>query len=160
MSQLQTTTYGTRATLTCTLASLAAAAYREATEVDNGTDNAVDGILHGIITGGTTPAGAGLLSVFVSGSDGTTTRPGNLSGTDAVVTVAGEQTQWVLAAVIPMDTTSNHAYEFFIGSIAALFGGVMPKKFSVIVLNGSSVALNATGGNHVLAYTPIKYTFT
>lgn len=160
MAQVQTTTYGTRAVLTCTLASLANGAYREATEIDNSSDMADDGVLAGTITTGTTPVAGNTISIFVSGSDGTTARPGNLTGADAVVTPAGEQTQWELARVIPVDATNNHTYEWYVGGLAALFGGVMPKKMSVIFLNSSNVALNATGGNHSVAFTPIKYTYT
>lgn len=154
---VQTTTYGTRVALTISPASIAAGAYRESTEVDNTSTQAVDGILHGIITSGTTPT-ASTISIFVSGSDGTTARPGNLTGTDSTITPAGEQSQFELARVITVDTTSNHTYEFYVGSIAALFGGVMPKKFSVIVLNGTAAALHATAGNHAIAYTPITFT--
>lgn len=154
---VQTTTYGTRVALTITLASLANAAYRESTEVDNSA-GAVDGVLHGKLTTGTTPVSGNTLSIFVSGSDGTTARPGNLTGTDSTITPAGEQTQFVLAGVIPVDATNNHTYEFYVGGLAALFGGVMPKKFSVVVLNSSNVALNATPGNHEINYTPINYT--
>lgn len=159
MAQVQTITPQTRAPLTVTLASLASAAYREATEVDNSTAQAVDGFLTGKITTGTSPV-AGTISIFVSASDGTAARPGNLSGTDAVVTPASEQAQWELARVIPTDATNNHTYEFAIPGLAAIFGGMMPAKFSVIVLNSSGVALNATGGNHEINYTPIKYTWT
>lgn len=160
MSQNQTTTFGTRATLTITLASLANAAYREATEVDNSTDKAVDGLLTGKVTTGTTPTAGNTISIYVSASDGTAARPGNLAGADGGVTPAGEQTQWELARVIPVDATSNHTYEFAISGLAAIFGGVMPKKFSVIFLNSSGATLNATGGNHELNYTPITYTWT
>lgn len=156
---VQTITYGTRTSLTISLASLASGAFREATEVDNTTTQAVDGFLHAKITMQTAVNG-NTITIYVSGSDGTTVRPGNLSGTDAVVTPAGEQTQWEIARIIPVDATANHQYDFFIGSIAALFGGVMPKKFSVIVLNGSGAALNATGSNHDIEYTPITYTVT
>ena len=153
----QTTTYGTRAALTITLASLANAAYRESTEVDNSSDKAVDGVLHGVVTLGTTPTNNTSITIYVSGSDGTTTRPGNLTGTDSTITPSGEQTQFEIARIIATDNTNNHAYEWYVGSIAALFGGVMPKKFSVIVLNSSGAALNATGGNHSVNYTPINY---
>lgn len=155
---VQTTTYGTRATVTISPASIAAAAFRESTEIDNSSTLAVDGILHGLITTGTAPAAGGTLTVYVAGSDGTSTRVGNLTGTDSTITPAGEETQFEIARIIACDTTSNHAYEFFVGSIAACFGGVMPKKFSIIVKNGTSVALNATGGNHTMFYTPITYT--
>lgn len=155
---VQTTTYGTRAALTITLASLGNAAYRESTEVDNSSTTAVDGVLHGKITTGTTPTTGTTITVYVSGSDGTTARPGNLTGTDSTITPATEQAQFEIARIIPVDSTSNHTYEFYVGSVASLFGGVMPKKFSVIVLNSTAVALNATGGNHDIEYTPITYT--
>src|SRR4051812_6768798 len=154
----QNVAFGTRAALTITLASLGNGTYREATEVDNSTELAVDGILHGVITTGTSPTNTNPITVYVAGSDGTTARLGNMTGTDSTITPAGEQTQFEIARVISVDGTSNHSYEFYVGSIAALFGGVMPKKFSVIVLNGSGVALNATGGNHSIAYTPVHYT--
>lgn len=153
----QNIAFGTRVALTISPASIAAGAYRESTEVDNSSDKAVDGILHGIITAGTTPT-ASTISIFVAGSDGTTARVGNLTGTDSTITPAGEQSQFELARVIAVDATSNHSYEFYVGSIAAFFGGVMPKKFSVIVLNGTAAALHATAGNHAIAYTPITYT--
>lgn len=154
----QNPAYGTRATVTISPASIANGAYRESTEIDNSSTLAVDGMLHGVVTTGTSPVAGNTISIFVSGSDGTTARPGNLTGTDSTITPAGEQTQFVLAAVIPVDATNNHAYEYFIGGLAALFGGMMPKKFSVIILNSSGAALNATGGNHSLFYTPITYT--
>lgn len=153
----QTTNYGTRTALTITLASLGTGAYREATEVDNSSSPAVDYMVHGKITTGTSPTVNTSITVYVSGSDGTTARPGNLTGTDSTITPAGEQTQFEIARIISVDATSNHTYEFFIGSVAALFGGVMPKKWSVIVLNSSGVALHATGSNHDIEVTPVKY---
>jgi hypothetical protein len=153
----QTTNYGTRAALTITLASLGNGSYREATEVDNSSSPAVDYLVHGKITTGTSPTANTSITVYVSGSDGTTARPGNLTGADSTITPAGEQTQFEIGRIIAIDSTSNHTYEFYIGSVAALFGGVMPKKFSVIVLNSSGVALNATGGNHDIEVTPVKF---
>lgn len=153
----QTTNYGTRAALTITLASLGSGAYREATEIDNSSGLAVDAVLAGKITTGTSPTVGTSITVYVSGSDGTTVRPGNLTGTDSTITPAGEQTQFEIARIIAVDATSNHQYEFYVGSVAALFGGVLPKKWSVIVLNSSGVALNATGGNHDIEVTPIKF---
>lgn len=154
----QNPAYGTRAALTCTLASLANGSYREATEVDNSSTLADDYVLAGKITTGTSPTASTSITVYVSGSDGTSARPGNLSGSDAGVTTSGEQTQWRVACVIPTDNTSNHTYEFYVPSIAACFDGLMPKKFSVVVLNSSGVALNSTAGNHDLEVTPITFT--
>lgn len=153
----QTTSYGTRAALTITLASLGNGSYRESTEIDNSSSPAVDAVLHGKITTGTSPTTATSITVYVSGSDGTTARPGNLTGSDSTITPAGEQTQFEIGRIIAVDNTSNHTYEFYIGSVAALFGGVLPKKWSVIVLNSSGVAFNATGSNHDIEVTPVKY---
>lgn len=148
--------YGTRAQLTISPQSIAAGAFRESTEVDNSSTLAIDGELHGKIMTGTSPAANGTITVYVSGSDGTTTRPGTLTGTDSTITPAGQEAQFEVARIIPCSTSSNVSYPFFVGSIATLFGGAMPKKFSVIVKNGTSVALNATGGNHEIWYTPLK----
>ena len=147
--------YGTRAAVTITLASLANAAYRESNEIDNSSTLAIDAMLAGKVTTGTSPTTATSITIYVSASDGTTARPGNLTGSDAGVTPAGEQTQWEIGRIIAVDNTSNHTYEWCIPSVAALFGGILPKKYSVVVLNSSGVALNATGGNHELNVTPI-----
>lgn len=154
----QNVVYGTRAALAITLTSLANGAYRESTEVDNSSTLADDVVIAGTITAGTTPTLGNTISIYVSGSDGTTARPGNLTGTDSTITPAGEQTQFVLAAVIPVDATTGHVYEFYIGSLAALFGGIVPKKWSLIVLNSSAVALNAAGNTNQIFQTPITFT--
>lgn len=155
---VQTTTYGTRTALTITLASLGNGSYRESTEVDNSSTQAIDCMLHGKITTGTSPTANSSITVYVGGSDGTTARVANMTGTDSTITPSGEQTQLEIARIISVDNTSNHTYEFFVGSMAALFGGVMPKKWSVVVLNNSGVAFNATGSNFDIEYTPITYT--
>ena len=153
----QASNYGTRTAITISPASLANGAYRESTEIDNSSTLAVDAIVHGKITTGTGPTVNTSITVYVAGSDGTGARMGNMTGTDSTITPAGEQTQFEIGRIIAVDATSNHTYEFYIGSVAALFGGVMPKKWSLVVLNSSGAALNATTGNHEAYYTPIKY---
>lgn len=155
----QTISYGTRATLTCTLTGVTTGSYRESAERDNTTDKAVDDMLTGKITTGTTPTVDTTISVLVWAGDGTI-RAGGLTGADAAWTPAGEDKQLAVGAVIVVDATSNHTYEFAVPSIAALFGGVLPKKWGVVVYNATGATLNGTGSNHELAYTPIKYDFT
>lgn len=150
MAQL---TYGTRTTITITLASLATASYRESNEVDNTTARYLDVILAGKITTGTTPT-AGTIYVYVWGGDGTI-RAAGVSGSDAAWTAAGEDAQLRLAAIIPTDATSNHVYEF-LAPLAQYFGGAMPPKWGCVVYHDTAVALNATAGNHVLAYTGVS----
>ena len=63
-----------------------------------------------------------------------------------------------LAAVMETGTTSDRTYWFGPVSVAALFGGRMPKQFVVWVAHNSGVNLNATGGNHALWITPVYET--
>jgi hypothetical protein len=154
----QTTNYGTRATLACTLASLANNSMRESVARDNTTDKAVDDMVTGKITTGTSPLVDTTITVYIWAGD-TTINAGGVTGADAAYTPAGEDKQFAVGAVIVVDATNNHTYEFAIPSIAALFGGVLPLKWGFVIYNTSGVALHATAGNHSLAYTPIKYDF-
>jgi hypothetical protein len=56
-------------------------------------------------------------------------------------------------ARITVDATSDRSYDFAEVSIARLFNGV-PRHWGIFVLNGSGVALNATGSNHLINMKP------
>jgi hypothetical protein len=148
-------------THTITLASLASdtnvVAGRAGTAIDNAaTDDAMDAVLGGFITTGTSPTASRQIEVWVFGSYDGTTYAGDASGTDANLTPSAKATM-KLAHVIPTDATSNKKYSFCVGSVAALFGGVMPRKWGVYVVHNTGVALHATGGNHEVKHTPVKY---
>ena len=57
-------------------------------------------------------------------------------------------------------TASDRTYPFAPVSVAALFGGELPKQFLVFVVHNTGVALNGTGGNHVLSVTPVNQTLS
>jgi hypothetical protein len=64
-----------------------------------------------------------------------------------------------LAAVCNIvSTSSNLVYPIEIGSVAALFGGFMPKKFVLFLAHNTGVNLNASG--HVANVHPIYQTVT
>ncbi len=156
-----TPSYGTSAALTMTLASLASdtslIAGREATAVDNTSDLAVDSLVGGKVTTGTSPTASRQIEVWAIGSyDGTALSAG-ATGSDANFSPTGEKTLLKLLTIIPTDATSNHSYEWGPFSIAQAFGGTMPKKWSVYIVHNTGVALNATGTNHEVKYTPVKY---
>lgn len=153
----QNIAYGTRNTITFSPASLGNGSYRESNEVDNSSNLYVDALVTGKLTTGTSPTNNGTVTVFVWGGDSTIRGGGNVTGADAALTPAGEDKQMRIAAVIVNDATSNHTYEFAF-TVAQLFGGILPKKWGVVVLNSSGVALNATAGNHDLAYQGVTYT--
>lgn len=158
--------YVASSALTITLASLGSSstwlAGRESTAVDNSTNKYLDYLLAGIVTVGTTPTASTEIRIHVVAMRDDSTWPDVFDGTDSAETVtsAGVGSGFLkLAAVMLVDaTTSDRGYWFGPVSVAALFGGVCPRKFVVFVSHNSVAALNATGGNHVLSITPVTTT--
>jgi hypothetical protein len=155
--------------LTISLASLASGssgvftAGQESTAVDNTSNLDVDHLLSGVIRAGTSPTSSRYINVYVyaniSSSSGTPTYPDVLDGTDSAETFTSANVMngiVKLAASMISDSTSNRDYFFGPVSVAQLFGGVLPKFWGVFVAHDTAVALNATGGNHVLTYERIQ----
>jgi len=158
--------YASSSALTITLASLATSstwiAGRQSDNVDNTTNKYLDYLLAGRVTVGTTPTSGTEIRVYVVALRDDSTWPDSVGAADAAWSSSTEGTRdgYVrLAAIMRVDsTTSNRAYDFGPVSVASLFGGSCPKKFAVIVTHNTAVNLNATGGNHSLAVTPVYAT--
>lgn len=149
-----------------TLASLASSATwavgRESAAVDNTTTKYEDFLLSGKVTTGTAPT-AGVIEVWVVGLMEDATWPDVFAGADAGRTVAVpvadvKAAELKLAGVVNTDTTANRTYWFAPISVASLFGGVLPKKFSIFVTHSTVAVLHATGTNHAFWVTPIYRT--
>lgn len=154
--------YGSSTALTLSLASLATSSTllvgRESTAVDNTGTLAIDYLVGGKVTTGTSPTG-GVIEIWAVGSYDGTTYVAGATGSDAGLTLTQpEKVQLRLLAVIDCDTTSNHTYEWGVCSIAAAFGGIVPKKWSLFVVHSSGVNLNSTAGNHEAKYTAVTLT--
>ena len=154
--------YTASSAVTITLASLASDANllagRESTAIDNSSNLFLDYLLAGQITTGTTPTTAKEIRVYVVGIANDTTYPDVFDGTDSAETVTTaniRDSACKLAAVMATTATSNEVNWFGPISVASLFGGVVPLKFVVFVVHNTAVALNATGGNHVISITPV-----
>ncbi|HRD87256.1 MAG TPA: hypothetical protein PK752_03205 [Accumulibacter sp.] len=156
-------------TLTISLASLASGsagvftAGQESTAVDNTSNLDVDHLLSGVIRAGTSPTASRYINVYVyaniSSASGTPTYPDVLDGTDSAETFTSANVMngiVKLAASMISDSTSNRDYFFGPVSVAQLFGGSLPKFWGVFVAHDTAVALNATGGQHVLTYERIQ----
>jgi hypothetical protein len=151
--------YRASSDLTISLASLASSATwvagRESSLYDNSSNLDIDARLAGKITVGTTPTTNTQICVWVAAEQKDAVWPDVLDGTDSAETWTNAEMRDAsakLAAVINVvSTTSDLAYPFECGSVAALFGGFMPKKFVVFVAHNCGAALNATGGNHVIS---------
>ena len=146
-------------THTITLASLATSstlvAGREGTAIDNGTDDALDAMVGGFVTTGTGPT-AGQIEIWVYGSYDGTSYSGGATGSDAALTPQ-TKTLLRLLTVIPTTTTANQKYTWGPFSVAAAFGGTMPRKWGCWVTHSTVAALNSTGSNHEIKHTPVRY---
>lgn len=157
--------YAASSNLTITLASLASdtnlLAGRESSEVVNTANLYVDYLLSGKITTGTSPTTARVIEVWVVGLLDDSTYPDVFDGTDSAETITNagiKNSICRLAASIDTTSTSDVVYFFGPVSVAALFGGRIPKKFVVFVTHNTAVNLNSTGSNHQITVTPVYYT--
>jgi hypothetical protein len=158
--------YGSSFALTITLASLATSstlvAGRESAAVDNGSDKYLDVLVAGKVTTGTSPTDAKQIVVYVYGSiNDVPDYPDVLDGTDSAETFTSEGVRnaaVVVAAVISTNNTSDRTYFVRPFSVAACFGGSMPKKWGIFVAHDTGVNLNSTSGNHAFHGTPIYET--
>jgi len=158
--------YAASAALTLSLASLASDANllagRESTAISNASNKYLDILLAGKIRAGTTPTVNTTIEVWVyAGLNDAPVYPDVLDGTDSAETLTSlnvKNAALKLAAAITVDATTDRDYFFGPLSIAALFGGSLPKNWGVFVVHNTAVALNATGGEHVISYTPVYAT--
>lgn len=145
--------YGSKTTITCTLTSLANAAAREATVIDNTTNKFLDALLRAKTNGQT--GGTGTLEVYAYSALGDTTYTDGATGSDAAFTAAN-----ILNARLVGIIKMNVATAVTAGamSVAAAFGGVLPDKWGLIFKNNSGAALSATAGDHVIEYEGVYAT--
>lgn len=158
--------YPNSVAISITLASLASTTAdppvgRESAEVNQGTVRAEDVLLDGLITTGTSPTASRRIRIWAwgAGFDGTTVRrPAGITGADAGLTPANNwRTAFALVHVIDTTATSNVGYTFAGVSLRQAFGGLfLPVRWGLFIDHNTGVALNATGGNHSIRYTPLQ----
>jgi hypothetical protein len=155
--------YGTAADVTLTAASLATSTTKlvgqESNAVDNTTDLHTDYLVSGKITTGTSPTTAKSIELWCIPSWDGTTWPDVFDGTDSAETITNAEVKaGLLRALVwqvGTNATSNVTYHFAGVSIAAMFGGVVPPKFSFFLTHDTAVNLNSTGSNHQIRVQPV-----
>lgn len=156
-----TTNYAATAAITITLAGLANAGWRQSSAVDNSVNKYLDALVGGSIQVGTIPTDKSQIEIYAYGErddgGGTSKYTAGASGVDAAYTADGEEDELKLLEVITVDTTSDQDYEWGPVSVAQAFGGILPRKWGVVVKNGTGVTFNATGANNAVKYTGIKF---
>lgn len=153
--------YGTSTAITCTLSSLAssATAGRGSAVVDNTTNLYDDAMLTvAVKTSASALANDKACYVYIYGSEDGTIYNGSSAeapGTDIAVTFDSPSNlkgPFVIAC-----PAISVTYRLVVGSVAALFGGVMPRKWGFVIRNYTGQALSATEGDHTKSYTGIYY---
>lgn len=163
MSTILKPVYAASAALTLTLNSLASdtnlLAGRSSLVIDNTANLYDDLLITGILKTGTSPTVNTSGMVYAWGVlDDTPTYPDTVTGSDANTTLTSANVQnasaFKLAAAITFDATSNRSYPFAF-SMAALFGGNLPRKSGIYVVQNSAAALNASG--NIVSVLPMQY---
>ena len=119
-------------------------------------------LVQGKVTVGTTPTSNTSINIYVWGSHTSlvTTTIDALDGVDSAETLTNTgvlQSALRFGSIINvLVATSDITYDFAPFSVAALFGGVMPKFWGIYVSHNTVAALNATAGNHVFTFNGIK----
>lgn len=153
--------YGSTATITASVASLASdtnlLAGIESAIVDNRTDGFEDHILSGKFTTGTSPTASRQIEVWAVAWD-SNAWPDVFDGTSSAETITSADIKSALCkavAVLPTNNTSDRTYSFTGVSMKSVFGGALPSQYVLFIVHNTGVALNATAGNHELRYQGI-----
>ncbi len=149
--------FGAASNFTLTLASLAdsATAARQSTAVDNSSDLFLDALVLLKVKSGASAAGdeAVYVYAFASVDDGTTYTEG-AGASDAAITLTNPSNARLIGVIAtPASGTTYIGGPF---SVAAAFGGVLPKKWGIIVRNKSGAALDSTEGSHAKQWQGVK----
>ena len=154
-------------TITMDLAGLASSstfvAGRESSQIDNTTNKYVDVRVRGSVSVGTTPTVSTVINIYVWGAETSlaTTAIDVLDGTDSAETLTNTGILYSLkqAATISITAaTSDIAYPVLPFSVAALFGGTMPKFWGLFVSHNTEAALRNTAVNtNSFEYVGVKY---
>ena len=157
MSVVKPSYSGAATAVTITLASLASAAYRQSTSIDNTTTLYLDVAITGkITTGSGTPGATPFVSIYAYGYDGTQFS-NNATGSDAAFTPDNQANLGLLYTLAT--TVASTTYYLPYLQLAATMGWLwLPQKWGLIVLNSEGQPLSATAGNHVLEYQGINVT--
>lgn len=147
--------YAGSTSITITLNSLADGSARESTAVDNTSNLYWDVHVRVSVAVGTVGSEKRVLVYAYASEDGSTF-PDTITGSDAAVTLENP-TVLTPAATIAVPSNSK-TYESDVFSIARLYGGVLPRKWGLLVVNKSGAALSGSGNS--ASYTGIGITTT
>lgn len=144
--------YGTSTAVTITLNGLANGSSRESAALVNTTNLFLDAMLYVAVTlAAGTPADG--IDVYLAGSEDGTNYDDNVTGADAAITLRSP-TNLALIGRIQTATAGGLVWKKTFASVAAAFGGVLPRKWSVVISNQTGLAF--AGSGNAVTYTGIN----
>ena len=162
-----TVNYSANTAITMDLSALGSSATfvagRESSQVDNTTNKFVDVLVSGSVSVGTPTASNTSILIYVYGAETSlaTTAIDVLDGTDSAETLTntGILNALRLGAAINVPATTTDVQYFVLPfSVAALFGGVVPKFWGLFVSHNTGAALRSNAINtNSFEYVGIKY---
>jgi len=159
--------YAANTPITMTLSGLASSAAGtvngwEAAQIDNTTNLYVDALVQGAFTVGTPSVVTGGFSVFVLGANssivGTPIPPFDGTNSAANPTTSQQGVLKFAAYVGVQVVTTDAKYSVPPFSVAGLFGGIMPKFWTLYISQNTGVALKVDAvNNNSLSFNGIKF---
>lgn len=158
--------YGASAALTQTnLDGLAASstwvAGWESDAIDNSSNKYVDYIITAKLQVESAGLAAGEIRMYLVAELDDSTWPDVFDGTESAETVTDTEVRDAIcrpAAASTTDTTASRVYYLHCPSVAAVFGGVCPRKFVVFITQSTTTTLETTGDPNQVYVKGVYYT--
>jgi hypothetical protein len=147
---------GASTAITITVASLGAASARESLVVDNSALLYLDAMITFKLKTVAGLAADKAIYIWLYASEDGTLYDYNATGADAAITLLSPHN--FKGPFVINTPTDSLTYIAVLASVASFFGGVMPKKWGVIVENQTGQALTAVAGDHSVKYSGIYHT--
>lgn len=153
--------FGTSTAITITLGTpLTNGSARESVSIDNDSDLFLDAlVLVSVQLASGTPSGDQSIYVYAYGSEDGTNFTDNATGSDANITLRSP-TNLRLIGVISTPDSGALTYDSHPMSVAAAFGGVMPRDWGIVVENQTGLSFGSTEGNHTKTFSGVFATST
>jgi hypothetical protein len=120
----------------------------ESGAIDNSTNLYSDYIVNAKITVESAALAAGEIRLYLVAELDDTTWPDVFDGTESAETVTDVNVRDAicrLGAFTLTDTTASQVYYLNCPSVAAVFGGTVPRKFAIFITQSTTAALEGTG---------------
>jgi hypothetical protein len=144
--------------ITVTLASLAQAACRQSTVIDNTTTKYLDAMIYLAVKLGTgTPGSDKVVKVYLYVSEDGNNYTDNATGSDAALTLR-VPTNLIPIAALQCPDAGGLTWKIVIPSVAAAYGGFLPPKWGIVVENRTNIAFTGTEGDHTKEFRGIYQT--